>query len=37
MNRSKPTAVAQLVEERGLELGELSRPPKVLTNKNRKH
>jgi hypothetical protein len=33
MNMSKPSAVAQLVEERGLELKELSKPPKVLTKK----
>ncbi len=31
MNLSKPSAVSQLVEKRGLELKELSKPPKVLT------
>ena len=35
MNMSKPSSVSQLVEERGLELKELSRPPTVLIKKNR--
>jgi hypothetical protein len=37
MNMSKPSAVAQLVEERGLELKALSRPPQVLLKKTKKH
>ena len=37
MNMSKPSSVAQLVEERELGLKELSKPPKVLTNKTKKH
>lgn len=37
MNMSKPSGVAQLVEERGLELKELSKPPQVLTKKTKKH
>lgn len=36
MNMSKPSAVSQLVEERGLELKELSRPPKVLNKEKKK-
>jgi hypothetical protein len=36
MNMSKPSAVSQLVEERGLGLKELSRPPKVLTKEKKK-
>ncbi len=36
MNMSKPSAVTQLVEERGLELKDLSRPPIVLIKKNKK-
>jgi hypothetical protein len=37
MNMSKPSAVSQLVEEKGLGLKELSRPPKVLTKEKKKH
>ena len=37
MNMSKPSAVGQLVEERELGLKELSKPPKVLINKTKKH
>ena len=37
MNMSKPSVVAQLVEERGLELKALSRPPQVLVKKRKKH
>jgi hypothetical protein len=35
MNMSKPSAVSQLVEERGLELKELSKPPTVLIKKKK--
>jgi hypothetical protein len=37
MNMSKPSAVSQLVEERGLELKELSKPPTVLIKKKKNH
>ncbi|MBN2214591.1 MAG: hypothetical protein JW723_10125 [Bacteroidales bacterium] len=35
MNISKPSAVSRLVEERELELKELSKPPVVLTKKKK--
>lgn len=37
MNMSKPSSVAKLVNDKGLELKELSKPPKVLIREKNQH
>lgn len=37
MNMSKPSSVAKLVNDKGLGLKELSKPPKVLVRKKNNH